>query len=134
MYTWVLILVVNMMIIGAIGIVMMKRTGYHSIKPLLFILIIALIFGGIWFGAQNHLSERTIQAAEPVIQWEQCPTADKNIYYDSQDGTYFFVTYDDWEFFPMFHRNYLDPIQAAEFVELSSRLEQYDINDMLLIK
>lgn len=134
MYSWLIVLLVNMMIIAVVSMVLMKHSRYRSIKPLLFVLVAALLFGGIWLSAQNHLSERAICNAAPVMEWEQCPLDDKNIYYDEEEGSYFFVTYDDWEFFPMFHRNYLDPIQAAELVNLTSQLEQYNIDNMILEK
>ena len=134
MYTWIFILVVNLFLVAGLGIIMMKSSQYRSMKPLVFILITALILGGLWLGAQDYLAERTIQSAEPVMQWEQCPATDRNIYYDAENGTYFFVTYDDWKAFPLFHRNYLDPVKTAEFVELNEQMEQYNIRNMLLKK
>lgn len=135
MYTWILILIANMIVISTIGIILMRRSRYRSMKPLLFILVTALLVGGIWLSAQNHLENEIIGSAEALMTWEQCPdSSDKTIYFDSEEGVYFFVTYDDWEFAPLFKRNYLDPVRTAEFVELSSLVEDYEISDMLISK
>ena len=135
MYTWILILVANMLVIATVGIILMRRSRYRSMKPLLFILVAALSFGGIWLAAQNHLENKIIGTAEALITWEQCPeNSDKTIYFNSEEGSYFFVTYDNWEFAPLFKRTYLDPVRTAEFVELSTLIEDYKINNMIISK
>lgn len=133
MYTWIFILVFNMIIICSVGVVMMRRSRYRSLKPLLFILVTAVLVGIMWCSAQEYLEANTIGTAEAMTVWEECPNnSDKVIYHDSEEGSYFFVTYDDWSVTSLFKRNYLDPVKAAEFVELSSMVEDFDIDNMII--
>ena len=135
MYTWALILVANMLVLAGGSILLMKRSGYRSIKPLVFLVVIALVTGGIWLTAQNHLEETVIGQSKAVMTWEQCPSdSNKVIYYDEEEGSYFFVTYDNWEVAPLFKRNYLDPIRTAEFVNLHFKMENYKIENMIISK
>ena len=135
MYTWGLILVFIMLVLAAGSVILMRRSGYKSMQPLLLLLIAAIIAGGVWLTAQNHMENAVIGNAQAVMKWDKCPSeTDRVIYYDEEENSYFFVTYENWEFAPLFKRNYLDTVRAAELVDLHSQIESYTLDDLFISK
>ena len=81
------------------------------------------------------LENAVIGNAQAVMKWDKCPSeTDRVIYYDEEENSYFFVTYENWEFAPLFKRNYLDTVRTAELVGLHSQIESYTLDDLFISK